>query len=121
VNSQRVAAATALLFAALGIIVQIAAGADYPVVPPGLLIVLAAAAICLWWRRWWALVAAAAVGVFLLVGGALAPNTGINIDAGGGRRWGTVLQLAALVVAVGAAVAGALAERRQALRHQSGN
>ena len=113
---QRTIAATALTLAALGICVQILGGADYPTVPPGLLIVLAAVAICVWWRRWWALLIAAAVSAFLLVGGALAPAVGVNLDAGGGRRWGTVLQLAALVVALAAAVAGGIAERRRGAR-----
>jgi hypothetical protein len=111
-NTLRLAAATALVVAAIGIGVQIASGADYPTVPPGLIIVLVAAAVCLWWRRWWALLVPAAATLFLLVGGALAPNTGDNIDAGSGRLWGTVLQLVALVVALIVTVTAAVRERR---------
>lgn len=111
-NTTRLTAATALVVAAIGISVQIASGADYPTVPPGLIIVLVAAALCLGWRRWWALLIPAAATLFLLVGGATASNTRDNLDAGGGRLWGTVLQLVALVVALIAAVTAAVRERR---------
>ena len=111
-NRQRLIAAFALVVAALGIGIQILDGADYPAVPPGAIILLAAAAVCWWWKRWWTLLIAGVVALFLLVGGAIAPNVRDNLDAGGGRLWGTLLQLAALVVALVAAVAGAVRERR---------
>jgi hypothetical protein len=49
-----------------------------------------------------------------LIGGAIAPNTADNLSAGGGRLWGTVLELVALVVALAAAATTALKERRTA-------
>jgi hypothetical protein len=113
-TAQRTSAAVALVAAAAGIGIQILGGADYPTVPPGAIILLVAAAVCLWWRRWWALLIPAAVALFLLIGAAIAPNTGDNLGAGGGRLWGTVLQLAATVVALVTVVAAGLRERRTA-------
>jgi hypothetical protein len=111
-NPLRLTAAVAFLVAAIGIGVQISAGADYPVVPPGAAILLVAAAVCLWWRRWWALLIPVVMALFLLIGGAIAPNTGDNLDAGGGRMWGTVVQLVAMVVALIVSVTAAVRERR---------
>jgi hypothetical protein len=55
------------LLAALGIVLQIAGGWAYPLVPPGLLICLAAAAAALVpWR--WAPVLSVVAGAFLLFG-----------------------------------------------------
>jgi hypothetical protein len=67
-------AGTGLLIAAAGIPIQIAGGAHYPTVPPGLLILLAAAALVLLapWR--WALGLASLATLFLSVGGVVAPN-----------------------------------------------
>jgi hypothetical protein len=57
----------AWLLAALGIVLQIAGGWPYPLVPPGLLICLAAAAAALVpWR--WAVVLSVVAGAFLLFG-----------------------------------------------------
>jgi hypothetical protein len=111
-NAQRMTAAIALVAAAAGIGIQILSGADYPTVPPGAIILLVAAAVCVWWRQWWALLIPVAVSLFLLVGAAVAPNTSDNLSAGGGRLWGTVVQLVAVVVALVASVRAALRERR---------
>jgi hypothetical protein len=111
-TTTRITAAAAFVIAAVGIGIQIAAGASYPTVPPGAIILVVAAAICLWWMRWWALLLPAVATLFLLVGGAIAPNTSDNLDAGGGRTWGTVLQLVAMVVALVAVIAGTIRERR---------
>ena len=113
-STTRISAGIAFLLAAVGIGVQIAAGADYPAVPPGAIILVVAAAVCLWWRRWWALFLPAVAALFLLVGGAIAPNTLDNLGAGGGRMWGTLLQLVAVVVALLVAVLAAFRERRTA-------
>jgi hypothetical protein len=113
-TTPRIIAAAAFVVAAVGIGVQIAAGASYPTVPPGAIILVAAAAVCLWWQRWWALFLPAVAALFLLIGGAVAPNTSDNLDAGGGRTWGTVLQLIAIVVALAAVLAGVIRERRAA-------
>jgi hypothetical protein len=114
VSAARNVAAGALVVAAAGIGIQILAGADYPVVPPGAIILLAAAAVCTWWRRWWTPLIATAVSVFLLAGAVLAPNTGDNLGAGlgSGRVWGTVLQLLAVLVALAASLFAVRQERR---------
>lgn len=67
-SSPRTLTALALLAAALGIVIQILGGADYPVVPPGILILLASAAVVRFvpWRA--APVAAIAASVFLIFG-----------------------------------------------------
>jgi hypothetical protein len=113
-TAPRITAAIAFVVAAVGIGVQIADGASYPTVPPGAIILVVAAAVCLWWMRWWALLIPAVAALFLLVGGSIAPNTSDNLGAGGGRTWGTVLQLVAMVVALVAVVTGVIKERRTA-------
>ena len=114
ISPARTVAAVAFVLAAAGIGLQILAGADYPVVPPGAIILLAGAAVCVWWRPWWAPLIAAGLCAFLLVGAVLAPNARDNLSAGlgSGRVWGTLLQLVAVVVALAASVTAARQERR---------
>jgi hypothetical protein len=58
----------ALLVAALGIVLQILSGADYPTVPPGIIILLVAAGV-VWFAPWrWAPAVGALAGLFQLVG-----------------------------------------------------
>jgi hypothetical protein len=93
------------LLAALGIVLQIAGGWAYPLVPPGLLICLAAAAAALVpWR--WAPALSVLAGAFLLFGfvatgdyNHLFGNQNAVLTAG---KW--LLPVAALVGAVAAAV-----------------
>jgi hypothetical protein len=113
-SRSRLIAAAGFLAATVGIGVQIAAGADYPTVPPGAIILLAGAAVCLWWRQWWALLIPAVLSAFLLFGAVAAPAVGDNIAAGSGRLWGTVLQLVAMVIAAVAVIAALVTERRRA-------
>jgi len=70
---------SALLVAAVGIVIQIVSGVDYPPVPPGLVILLAAAALVAF-EPWWAPVVGAAVGLFLLVGFFASGATGNLLD-----------------------------------------
>ena len=58
----------ALLGAAAGLVIQIAAGVDFPTVPPGLVILLSAAALVAFVRQRWTSVVAVGVAAFLLVG-----------------------------------------------------
>jgi hypothetical protein len=111
---QRMVAAVALFVAAAAIAVQKAAGAEYPLVPPGLLILAAAGLVCVLWRRWWAPLIAVAVVAFLGVGAVLAPNTSDNLGepAGSAVFLGTVLQLAAMAAGLIAAVLTSVRERR---------
>jgi hypothetical protein len=96
-----------LLAAAAGIVIQIASGADYPTIPPGLVILLAAAGLVALATRWrWTTIVGVIVSLFLLVGGALAPQARAQLGdpAQVGVFIGTVIQLA-LVVALVAGVA----------------
>lgn len=94
--------AVALLLAALGIVVQLVAGVDYPPVPPGLVIIVVAAALVVLIARLWAAAVAAVIAAFVLVGGIFA-NTGwgdLTGDADAGSRVGLAVELVGLVAAV---------------------
>ena len=62
----------AMVVAIVGIVIQIAAGVDYPPVPPGPIILAVAVALVLFTRRRWAAIVAVIVPVFLTVGGTIA-------------------------------------------------
>ena len=101
-----------LVTAAAGIVLQIASGAEYPTVPPGLIILLAAAGLVALATRWrWTIIVGVIVSLLLLVGGALAPQA--RDQLGDPRQLGvfigTVLQLLALLIAL---VAGLVATRQ---------
>ena len=94
--------------AAAGIVIQIASGAEYPTIPPGLIILLAAAGLAALATRWrWTTIVAVIVSLFLLVGGVLAPQAREQLSdpTQVGIFIGTVIQLLALVVALVAGVA----------------
>jgi hypothetical protein len=98
---------TGLVVAAAGIVIQIASGADYPTVPPGLIILLVAAALVALGARWrWTTIVGVIVPAFLLVGGAIAPQTRDHLGdpEQAGVFVGTVIQLLALVVALVAGI-----------------
>jgi hypothetical protein len=64
-----------LVVAAAGIVLQIAPGAEYPTIPPGLVILLAAASLVALATRWrWTAIVGVIVSLSLLVGGVLAPK-----------------------------------------------
>jgi hypothetical protein len=97
-----------LVVAAVGIVIQIASGANYPTIPPGLLVLLVAAGLVGLATRWrWTMIVGVIVSLFLLVGGALAPQARQQLGDPGqvGVFIGTVIQLLALVVALVASVA----------------
>jgi hypothetical protein len=97
-----------LVLAAAGIVIQIASGAEYPTIPPGLLILLAAAGLVALATRWrWTTIVGVIVSLFLLVGGVLAPQAREQLSdpTQVGIFIGTVIQLLALVVALVAGVA----------------
>jgi hypothetical protein len=102
-----------LVTAAAGIVIQIASGADYPTIPPGLIILLAAAGLVALGARWrWTTVVGVAVPIFLLIGGAIAPQARDQLGDPGqvGVFIGTAVQLLALAVAL---VAGVTAARQR--------
>jgi hypothetical protein len=104
--------ATAMLVAIAAIIWQIAAGVDYPTVPPGPIILGVAVAVVVFVRASWARVVGIVVPLFLAVGGTIATiandDNAIRHPGDGSPFAATVLQLAAVAVAL---VAGALAFR----------
>jgi hypothetical protein len=104
--------ALAMVVAIAAIIWQIAAGVDYPTVPPGPIILGVAAATVVLVRATWARVVGIVAPLFLLVGGTIAS---IADDANALRHPGdaspfvaTIVQLAAVGVAL---VAGIVAFR----------
>jgi len=109
-------AAAALAVAAIGIVIQIIGGVNYPAVPPGLIILLAAAALVAFlpWR--WAPVFGVLAGAFMVIGAIAAANARYDLTHPGhpGAFIGTWIQLIAVVVAVVAGVM-ALAVRNQRL------
>jgi hypothetical protein len=99
-----------LVAAAAGIVIQIASGADYPTVPPGLILLLAAAGLVALGARWrWTTIVGVVVPTFLLVGGAIAPQARDQLGDPGqvGVFLGTAVQLLAMAVALVAGLAAA--------------
>jgi hypothetical protein len=91
-----------LLVAAIGIPVQVAGGADYPTVPPGLLILLVAAAV-VWLAPWrWAGFVALVATLFLCVGAVVTSNFRDQMTDPGHTLvfLGTLIQGAGLVAAL---------------------
>jgi hypothetical protein len=105
--------AVGLVFAAAGIVVQIAAGSDlYPGVPPGPIILLAGAAVVAFGPRRWAPYVGVFVPVFLLVGATISAFVASESfvdqlsDVGeAGIFTGTLMQMIGVVVALGAGIA----------------
>jgi hypothetical protein len=100
----------ALLAAAVGIVIQIAAGVDYPAVPPGLLMLFVAAGLVAFGPWPWVSFIGVIVPLFLFVGGIIAPTGRDNLADPGdfGQFAGTLIQLVAVAVAL---TAGLLALR----------
>ena len=107
--------AFAMVTAMAAIVWQIAAGVDYPPVPPGLIILGVAVVVVLFVRASWARVVGIVVPLFLLIGGTIASianDDNAIRDTGDATPFlATVVQLAAVVVALVAGVA-AFRERR---------
>jgi len=104
------------MVAAIGAIIwQVAAGVDYPTVPPGPIILGVAVVVVVFVQALWAGVVGVVVPLFLLIGGTIAGITDADNpirDPGAASPFAAiVLQLAALIVAVIAGVV-ALRERR---------
>lgn len=103
-------AARLLVVAAAGMLIQYAAGVDYPTIPPGPIIALAAAGVVAFgpWRR--APVVGLVAAVFISLGGVIATIAGNGFtpqlsDPGAvGGFVGTLVQIAGLVIAVAAGV-----------------
>lgn len=104
---------------ALGIVVQILGGWDYPTIPPGLLITLAGGLVALLPQRW-APVVTVLVGAFILIGfvavGDFANMMGTENAAVTVGKW---LQFAAIAIGTGAAIVS-MARPGQALVNRMG-
>lgn len=97
--------AVALLVAAVGIVVQILGGAEYPTVPPGIIILVVTAGI-VWFVPWrWAPVVAVLAGLFLVVGLFTADQASrlVEVDTALDTT-GLWIQMVAVIVAVATAV-----------------
>jgi hypothetical protein len=99
--------ALAMVVAIAAIIWQIAAGVDYPTVPPGPIILGVAVAVVLFVRATWARIVGIVVPLFLLVGGTIAT---IADEENASPFVATVLQFVAVAVAL---VAGVVAFRER--------
>jgi hypothetical protein len=106
--------ALAMVTAIGAIVWQIAAGVDYPTVPPGLVILAVAVVVVLLGQASWARVVGIVVPLFLLIGGTIASiandDNAIRDPGDASPFVATVLQLAAVVVAL---VAGVVAFRER--------
>lgn len=111
----------ALIVAITGMVVQIAAGVEYPTVPPGV-VIIAAAALLLALVRWPGVrIVGALVPAFVLFGGLISPTGRTNISHPGhlGPFLGTLIQFAGLATALLAGIV-ALGEWRAARHAASG-
>lgn len=109
-----------MVAAIVGIVIQIAAGVDYPVIPPGPIILGVAVALVAFTRWRWVPLVGVIVPLFLIVGGTIA--VAVNEDnalrhPGDFEAFaGTVLQFVGVVVAF---VAGWQALRQRRVGHRS--
>jgi hypothetical protein len=106
--------ALAMVVAIAAIIWQIAAGVDYPTVPPGPIILGVAVAVVLFVRATWARIVGIVVPLFLLVGGTIATiadeENALRHAGDASPFVATVLQFVAVAVAL---VAGVVAFRER--------
>jgi hypothetical protein len=100
-NARRLAGA-GLILGAIGIVFQIAGGADYPAVPPGLIILLVAAGLVLFAPWGWAVVLAGVATLFLSVGGVVAPGLRDQLSNPGAAAsfFGSLIQTVGLIAAL---------------------
>jgi peptidoglycan/LPS O-acetylase OafA/YrhL len=107
-----VATLCALLLLAASIAGQIAAGADYPTVPPGLVIALVAAGLVAWRTNRWTTGLALGIGLFIGAGAVLTPDTGDHLSSGDTALIAfTAAELVALTALVIAGAAATLARK----------
>lgn len=100
--------ATGLLIAAVGIIIQIAGGVNYPAIPPGLIILIVGAGLVLLAGRWaWTRIFGLAISVFMLIGAFAVPDARHHLTQPGhfGAFSGTIIQDVGVVIALVASLA----------------
>jgi hypothetical protein len=109
------ATVVALVIAAVGIAIQIAAGTPYPTVPPAFFILLIPAGLIGAGRWWWAPILAVVAWLFLTFGLFAAGQTGrLTHSTSFADSFGLWTQTIAVLVAI---LSGALATRTN-LRHR---
>jgi hypothetical protein len=107
--------ATVVALAAVGVAIQIAAGAPYPTVPPACSILLIPAGLISAGRWWWAPILAVVAGLFLTFGLFAAGETGRLTDPKSlADSFGLWTQTVAVLVTI---LSGSLATRTN-LRHR---
>ena len=114
-------AATGLLLAAAGIIVQVLTGAKgYPTIPPGAVILLAAAGlVAITQRWWWSTLIAVALALLISFGAIVTRGRAYRLGRPDelGPFIGTVVQLVGLAVALIAGIAETT-QKLKASRHR---
>jgi hypothetical protein len=104
----------AMVIAIVAIVIQIAAGVDYPAIPPGPIILAVTVVLVVFTSMRWVAVVAVVVPLFLAVGGTVASiaddDSALRHPEDVVAFAATVVQMAALVVAV---VTGGRALRQQ--------
>jgi hypothetical protein len=111
------ATVVALITAAVGVAIQIAAGAPYPTVPPVFFILLIPSGLIAMGRWWWAPIPAVLAGMFLTIGLFAAGEAGRLVDPTSvADSFGLWMQMVAVLAAM---VSGALATRTNLRRRRS--
>jgi hypothetical protein len=97
-STVRKAAVGGLVLAAAGIFVQMAGGADYPVVPPGAIVLVAGAVLIAIRTRWTPLIGVM-IAIFISFGAVVTPNMGDQLSEPSEATVfiGTAIQLVGLV------------------------
>lgn len=104
----------ALLAAGAGIVIQIAGGADYPPVPPGLVLLTGAAGLVAFGRWRWTPIVGVLVGLFLFAGLFAAGRAPALVDPSAPvDALGLWIQVLAVVVAIAAGITAALRNYRR--------
>lgn len=102
--------AAALLLAITGMIIQIASGVKYPIVPPGI-VILAVTALLIMLVRWPAVrVLGMVAPLFILIGGIVSSTGRTNISHLDhlGKFLGTLIQFGGLALGVAAGIAAVI-------------
>lgn len=97
----------AMLVAALSILAIFATEPDlFPTVPPGPILLVVAAGLVALVRRSWTVLTGVAIATFILLGGVVSSGLADNLDHGPVVVISTVVQVAALVTAIGFGLIG---------------
>lgn len=108
-----------LVVGAVGVVIQIASGVDYPAVPPGLFILLVPAGLVALGRWRWAPILAVVAALFIAAGYFLSGTVVRLLDPGEpGVFFGLWLQFIAAIVTVIAGIRAIVQDHRLLPRHE---